>query len=42
MDIESKKREIEGVKKTLANPLLGFNERHNLEVYLKSLEVKNE
>lgn len=42
MNEESRQKEIEGVKKTLENPLLGFNERHNLEIYLKSLEAKNE
>ena len=38
MDKESLQKEIEGVKKTLENPLLKFNERSSLETYLKSLE----
>jgi len=37
---ESKQREIEGVKKTLENPRLGFSQRASLEAYLKSLEAE--
>jgi len=40
MDNESKIREIEKCKEILKNPTLRYNERTNLEFYLKSLEKK--
>ncbi len=40
MKSESKLREIEKCKKILANPLIGYNQKVNIETYLKTL--KNE
>jgi len=34
-------KEIEHCKILLKNPLLKYNERHSLEVYLESMENKN-
>jgi len=42
MNKESKLREIEKCKESLKNPKLGYNERANLESYLKSLEKEND
>ena len=38
---ETKQKEIEKCKEILKNPNLGYNERANLESYLKSLEDEN-
>ena len=38
---ESKQKEIEKCKEMLKNPTLGFSQRSNLEIYLKSLEEEN-
>ncbi len=43
MNNEAKSREIEKCKETLKDPSLGYNQRANLESYLKSLgEGKHE
>lgn len=42
MNNESKLREIEKCKEALKDPSLRYNQRANLESYLKSLEIKNE
>ena len=42
MNQESRAKEIEKCKETLKDPLLGYNQRANLESYLKSLEKDNE
>jgi len=42
MNNESRLREIEKCKEILKNPLLGYNQRANLESYIKSLEKDNE
>lgn len=41
MNNEAKSREIEKCKETLKDPSLGYNQRANLESYLKSLEAEN-
>ena len=42
MNNESIQREIEKCKETLKNPLLGYNQRTNIESYLKSLGEEKE
>ena len=41
MNNEAKSREIEKCKEILKDPSLGYNQRANLESYIKSLEGGN-